>query len=117
MQYDELEKLLLSLNDATLTFPFDDITPVFKVGKKMFALVSIDKDPLAINLKCNPDDALILRSQFEAIRPGYHMTKDHWNTVILDDSVEKNMLIKLIEDSYVLVVKTMSKKEQKRLGV
>lgn len=117
MKYDELEAVLLSPNDTHLTFPFDDITPVFKVAKKMFALVSIDRDPLSINLKCDPDDAIILRSQFPAIKPGYHMNKDHWNTVVLDGSLDPRLLLKLIDDSYRLVVKTMSKKEQIRLGV
>jgi len=74
-------------------------------------------NPLGINLKCDPDDAQILRSQFEAITPGYHMNKDHWNTVILDGSLDPRLVRKLIEDSYLLVVRKMSKNEQKRLGV
>lgn len=117
MNYDDLEKVLLSFRDTSLSFPFDDVTPVFKVVNKMFALVSINSTPLSINLKCDPDDALILRSQFPAIKPGYHMNKDHWNTVILDGSIDKHLLVILIEDSYRLVVQTMSKREQQRLGL
>ena len=117
MKYEELEAVLLAFNEASLSFPFDDKTPVFKVVKKMFALVSLDANPLSINLKCDPDDAQILRSHFKAIIPGYHMNKDHWNTVILDGSLEVDLVKKLIDDSYFLVVKSMSKKEQKRLGV
>ena len=117
MVYAELEQLLLGFNDASLSFPFDEKTAVFKVTKKMFALVGLEWNPLAINLKCDPDDAQILRSQFKAITPWYHMNKDHWNTVILDGSLPLDLEKKLIEDSYVLVVKSMRKKEQKRLGV
>ncbi len=115
MNYKELETLLLSFKDSSLSFPFDDKTPVFKVANKMFALVGLDNNLLSINLKCDPEDALVLRSQFEAIRPGYHMNKDHWNTINLDGSLEEKLVIKLIHDSYALVIKTLSKKEQERL--
>ncbi|MBC8375129.1 MAG: MmcQ/YjbR family DNA-binding protein [FCB group bacterium] len=117
MKYAELEALLLGFNDASLGFPFDEKTAVFKVAKKMFALVGLEWNPLGVNLKCDPEDAQILRSQFKAITPGYHMNKDHWNTVILDGSLDPLLVKKLIEDSYILVVKSMSKKEQERLGV
>ena len=82
----------------------------------MYALTSANKDPLSINLKCDPEDAIILRSQFPAIIPGYHMNKDHWNTIILDGSVDPQLITKLIEDSYFLVVRSFSKKIQKELG-
>lgn len=117
MNYAELEKWLLDYREVTLTFPFDEKTAVFKVANKMFALVGLDREPLSINLKCDPQDAQILRSQFDAITPGYHMNKEHWNAVSLDGSLEIDLLKQLIDDSYILVVKGMSKKEQKRLGV
>lgn len=117
MNYDEIKAILLSFKGSSLSFPFDDTTPVFKVRKKMFALVGNKNETFQLNLKCDPDDALILRSQFEAILPGYHMNKDHWNTVILDGSIPHDLLLKLIDDSYSLVVKTMSKKEQQGLGI
>ncbi len=79
--------------------------------------MSIDQKPLTINLKCDPEDALILRSQFKAVIPGYHMNKDHWNTVTLDGSLDPGLLKKLIEDSYALVVRTLNKKEHRRLGL
>ncbi len=116
MKYAELELILLGFNDASLSFPFDNKTAVFKVAKKMFALVGLEWNPLGINLKCDPEDAQILRSQFDTIIPGYHMNKDHWNTIILDGTLEPDLVKKLIEDSYILVVKSMSKKEQRRLG-
>ena len=115
MTYSELESILLSYSGTTLTFPFDDKTPVFKVSGKMFALIGFNKEVLSINLKCDPDDAIILRSQFNAITPGYHMNKDHWNTVLLDDSIDRDLLLKLIDDSYGLVVGSLSKTDQAKL--
>jgi len=117
MNYADLETILLDYKEASLSFPFDEETAVFKVAKKMFALVSLKRKPLGVNLKCEPNDAQVLRTQFTAIIPGYHMNKEHWNTVILDDTLATDLVKKLIDDSYILVVKTMSKKEQKRLGV
>lgn len=116
MKYDKLESILLEYRGSSVSFPFDQVTPVFKVGAKMFALVSVDKKPLSINLKCDPEDALILRSQFAAILPGYHMNKDHWNTLVLDGSIEEKLLLKLIEDSYKLVLQKMTKKDQNLLA-
>jgi predicted DNA-binding protein (MmcQ/YjbR family) len=115
MNFAMLEDLLLEYPGSEKYFPFDETTAVFKVRGKMFALAGIDQDPLAVNLKCDPEDALILRSQFHAIKPGYHMNKDHWNTVILDGSLDEDLLKKLIGDSYALVVKKLSKKVQANL--
>jgi len=117
MNYKSLESFLLSFPGASLSFPFDNKTPVFKVAGKMFALVSIDSNPLSINLKCGPDDAQLLRSQFNAITPGYHMNKEHWNTVLLDGSLEEALINQLIIDSYSLVVESLSKLKQRDLGL
>ncbi len=78
----------------------------------MFALVGLELKPLAITLKCDPDDALFLRSQFEEITPGYHMNKDHWNTIILDGSMAPDLVRMLIENSYLLVVKNLGKNKK-----
>jgi predicted DNA-binding protein (MmcQ/YjbR family) len=116
VNYAELKEFLLSFKGSSLTFPFDEKTAVFKVGGKMFALSGTDKKPLAVNLKCDPDDAQVLRSQFEAITPGYHMNKEHWNTVLLDESLDKGLTQKLIEDSYRLVISTLSLKKRQELS-
>lgn len=115
MQFNELEDLLLQYPGSEKTFPFDATTAVFKVRGNIFALAGMDNTPLHLNLKCDPDDAIILRSQFEAIIPGYHMNKDHWNTIILDGSLEPGLVNKLIADSYHLVVAKLSKKAQEGL--
>jgi len=114
--YNDLRSFLLEFPGATLSFPFDEETAVFKVGGKIFALVSIEMDPLRINLKCDPEDAQILRSQFPSVKPGYHMNKEHWNSVYLDGSLESPLISGLISDSYHLVVNSLSKKTQRSLG-
>jgi len=94
------------------TFPFDDVTLVYKVGNKMFALLAIDESPLRINLKCDPDLALNLRSQYKSISPGYHMNKKHWNTVLIDGSIATDEIFKMIDHSYELVLNSLAKKER-----
>lgn len=114
MDLQAISTYLLSKEHAYLDYPFDEVTPVYKVGKKMFALTG-EIGGLSINLKCDPDDALYLRDAHEAIIPGYYMNKKHWNTVIVDGSLEDDMIRDLIDRSYDLVVKSMTKKEREAL--
>jgi len=109
MDFDTLRTYLNSKPGATEDFPFDPVTLVLKVSGKMFALVALDKDPLRINLKCDPEKAQILRDCFAAVIPGYHMNKRHWNTVILDGSIPDDMVRAMIDDSHALVVKGLPK--------
>lgn len=93
-------------------FPFDDTTLVFKVGTKMFALASLEDHPLTINLKCDPDLAVELRSRYSCVLPGYHMNKAMWNTIVLDGSVPATTIQEWIDLSYQLVVAKMTRKER-----
>jgi len=99
-------------------FPFGPDVYVYKVVGKVFAILSESPDPTnpavharraSINLKCDPTEALMLRQIFQAITPGYHMNKQHWNTVLLDASVPENEIKRMIENSYALVVKSLPK--------
>ena len=83
---------------------------MFKVGGKIFALLAQKKDPLRLTLKCNPSEIDVVRSTFEAVKPGYHMNKDHWNTITLDGSIPDEILFAMIDDSYHLVLNRLSKK-------
>ena len=116
MIYEELEKVLLAKPGAWLDYPFGKDAAVFKVGSKMFALVSWNKDPLSINLKCDPDDAIVLREMFAAVIPGYHMNKRHWNTVTLDGTVPEPMFLDMCESSYKLVFKSLKKSEREEIA-
>lgn len=88
----------------TEEFPFDEETLVVKVHGKIFLLTGIANEPLRINLKCDPKLALELRDQYEAVQPGYHMNKKHWNTVILDGTIPTPRVLEMIDHSYDMVV-------------
>jgi len=115
MNLEELVLFLSQKNAVTESFPFDEDTLVFKVGSKMFALIALERFPRAINLKCDPVWAEELRESYSGIKPGYHMSKKHWNTVILEE-VPEDLLRELIGHSYDLVVAKMTKKERNELG-
>ncbi|PQJ75043.1 MmcQ/YjbR family DNA-binding protein [Polaribacter gangjinensis] len=120
MHIDEIRDFCLSKKGVTEHFPFDDVTLVFKVMNKMFALVGLDsweKGDQKINLKCNPDWSEELRSEYEGINPGWHMNKKLWNTVTLNTSdISDELAKKLINHSYDEVVKGLTKKLQKELA-
>ena len=94
--------------------PFGEEHIVFKVGGKMFALLSLDEVPPTANLKCDPDRALELRDRYEQVRPGYHMNKKHWNTVEIASGIPEAEIKAMIEHSYVLVVQGLPKAERER---
>jgi len=106
----------LAKKGVTEHFPFDDVTLVFKVMNKMFALTDITLFE-SINLKCDPEKAVLLRENYSGITPGYHMSKVHWNTVSTDGSVPDNLLTELIDESYDLVVSKLTKKEKAALSL
>jgi predicted DNA-binding protein (MmcQ/YjbR family) len=115
MNIEQLYEFCLSMKGVTEHFPFDEDTLVFKVGGKMFCLTSLKKweeGDHSINLKCDPEKTIELRAQYEAINPGYHMSKIHWNTVDVDKDLPLKEIVKLIEHSYDLVFKSLTKKIQ-----
>ena len=107
----------LQKQGVTESFPFDAKTLVFKVGSKMFALTSLDNPDFSVNLKCDPERAIVLREAYPAIREGYHMSKKHWNTVAIDGSLPDDFIRELIDHSYDLVVRKMTKKEREMIGI
>ena len=111
----KIKNYLLSKLEAVEDFPFRLDVAVFKVKDKMFATLGMSNDLWNMNLKCDPEEAMILRDIFEAIIPGYHMNKAHWNTVILDGSVPMGEVERMIDNSYTLVVKGLRKIERLQL--
>jgi len=97
-------------------FPFGPVPSVFRVGGKMFALSALDRTPLEVSVKCEPELAVGLRDSYPAIRPGYHLNKRHWNTITLDGSLPDELVCDLIEDSYDLVVSALPKRTREQLG-
>lgn len=114
MNIEELREYCLSKKGVTEHFPFDEVTLVFKVGDKMFALTNLDGEP-TVNLKCDPERAIDLREQHSSIIPGYHMNKTHWNTVIMDGGVSDKLIYELVEHSYNLVFESLPKIKREKI--
>lgn len=118
MNIQQLYEFCLSKKAVTEHFPFDEDTLVFKVGGKMFCLTSLkewENGTPALNLKGDPERNEELRAEYEAINPGFHMSKTHWNTVHCNSDVPDKMICNLINDSYDLVFKSLTKKIQKEI--
>ncbi len=115
MNIEYIREYCLSKKGTSESFPFDESTLVFKVMDKMFLLTSLDRIPSQINVKCDPEYALELRDQHSEITGGYHMSKKHWNTVVVEGQLEDQMILSLIDHSYDLVVSSFSKKKKVEL--
>lgn len=116
MNIETFRNYCLEKKGVTEELPFGPDTLVFKVMGKMFATAALDEVPLRVNLKCDPDRAVQLREEFpEAILPGYHMNKKHWNTVIPETDLPNSLIFGLIDHSFDLVFSGLPKKAQKEL--
>lgn len=115
MNIEEFRTYCLNLKGTTEELPFDEKTLVFKVMGKMFVLTNIDVFE-QINIKCDPEKAIELREQYEDVIPGYHMSKKHWNTVILHNTIDDKNIYAWIKDSYDLVVAKLTKKQKEELS-
>jgi predicted DNA-binding protein (MmcQ/YjbR family) len=115
MNIEAFREYCLGKPAATEGTPFGPDDIVFKVEGKMFAIAALMEVPPAVNLKCDPDLALELRDRYEQVRPGYHMNKKHWNTVVLDGVIPPAAIKKMIDDSYDLVVQSLPKARRAKL--
>jgi predicted DNA-binding protein (MmcQ/YjbR family) len=115
MTREQILAICGSFPAAVEDYPFGDGVAVFKVGGRMFAMVSLDGDQGSVNLKCDPDIAVDLRARHSAVRPGYHQNKRHWNTVELDGSISDDELGEMIDHSYELVVGQLPRAQRNRL--
>lgn len=119
MHIEQLRDFCMAKKGVTEHFPFDEVTLVFKVMHKMFALTGLDsweRGEAKINLKCDPERAQELRAAFDGVNPGWHMNKRLWNTVTINTAdVSDALVFELINHSYDLVVKSFTKKVQKEL--
>ena len=115
MNAPELCDCCLGHAGAFEDFPFTHEHSVFKVAGKMFALSMLERTPLEVSMKCEPELAVELRNSYPAIRPGYHLNKRHWNTVTIDSSLEDQLVRDMIEDSYDLVVSGLPKRVREQL--
>jgi len=114
MNIEEFRNYCLDKPGVTEDMPFGADTLVFKVGSKIFALTDINTFA-SINLKCEPERAVELREQYDAIKPGYHMNKKHWNTVFLQNQIKDALLKELIDISYNLVFESLTRAQKQQL--
>jgi predicted DNA-binding protein (MmcQ/YjbR family) len=110
MNVEEIREYCIHKKAVSESFPFDEVTLVFKVMNKMFCLLSLDET--RVSLKNEPEKNMELRAHFPAIIPGYHLNKEHWNTINLDGSIPPNQIKEMIDTSYHLIVKSLPKKKQ-----
>ena len=116
MNIEELRDYCLLKPLVTECFPFDATTLVFKVADKMFALIDLEEST-KVNLKCDPELVDELRDRYAEVEPGYHMSKKHWNTIFIESVDNEQQLRTWIDESYELVIKGLTKKEQKQLNM
>ena len=98
-------------------FPFDEVTLVFKVMGKMYALAGLDNIPPSVNLKANPDKCIEWREEYPGlVIPGYHMNKTHWNTIYMEDGLDDRFIQYCIDHSYQMIVDSLPKKQKEILA-
>ncbi|OFX27695.1 MAG: MmcQ-like protein [Bacteroidetes bacterium GWA2_31_9b] len=115
MNIEELREYCILKPMVTEEFPFDENTLVFKVAGKMFALTDLEDD-FTINIKCDPEIAIELRENYpDSVLPGYHMSKKHWNTIIIDGRIPDKLIYQWIDDSYNLVVNKLPKVKREQI--
>jgi predicted DNA-binding protein (MmcQ/YjbR family) len=112
---DRIRKVAAELPEVTEEQPFREGVPVFKVAGKVFAIYDPNGEPGRVTLKCDPDLALELRAQYEAVTPGYHTNKRLWNTVRLDGSVPADEVDELIRHAWEQAVAGLKKSDRERL--
>ncbi len=112
MNIETVREYCLSKLNVEETLPFGPDVIVFKVSGKMFLLLPLNTDLLQFNVKCDPDLAIELRERYDCVQPGYHMNKQHWNTVVVDSTVSSKILKEWIDDSYNLIVSSLPKKKK-----
>lgn len=114
MDLEYIRNYCLKKKGVTESFPFGEDTLVYKVMTKIFMLTGFDV-PLSMNLKCEPELAIELRERYEAVQPGYHMNKKHWNTVVVDGTIPPKEILRMVDHSYDMVVKGLKVKEKEKL--
>ena len=117
MNKEKVRTYCLSLPLVKEDYPFGPDVQVFKIKSKLFALMTNQKGVERVNLKCDPEEAIILREIFEDVIPGYHMNKIHWNTIILSGSIPNGEIKRMIDRTYCLVVKKLKKRDRESLEI
>lgn len=116
MDLERLREFCLMKPGVTEDFPFGEKVLVFKVRGKMVLLMNLEAEPVSVNMKCDPTRAQVLRADYEAVLPGYHMNKRHWNTVLVEGDVPDALLLELVDHSYERVVAGLPRRTREELA-
>lgn len=81
-----------------------------KGSKKAFLWTYEMEGKIHLNVKVSPEWRDLWRQAYEAVIPGYHQNKEHWNTIILDDTIPDNEVKRMIAESYDLVTDSPTKR-------
>ena len=113
----KMRRLLGGMPGAVEEEPFGPGVWVWKVGGRIFALLTQDDEPPRLSLKCDPVRAQELRAAFAAVTPGYHLNKEHWNTIVLDGSLPPALVDELVDHSHELVAARLPAKTRQALAL
>ena len=114
MNIESLRSYCLNKKGVIESFPFGDDTIVFKLYDKIFLLAGLN-NPISFNVKCDPEEAIVLREEHQEIIPGFHMNKKHWNTVFYNGSLTDVLLYQQIDHSYQLIINSLPKSKQEEI--
>ena len=114
MNIELVREYCLSKKGVTEELPFNEDSPVYKVMGKIFLIANLNP-PFSINVKCDPEKAVELRERYEAVTPGYHMNKLHWNTVEIERTIKNSLIEEWIDHSYELIVSKLKKSERDKI--
>jgi len=117
MDIESFRSYCLAKPGTSEDLPFGPDTLTIRVMGKIFAFAGLDAVPLSVSLKTNPEHAIDLRERYDAIHGAYHLNKKHWSSVRMDSSVPMNVITKMIDESYALVVSGLKRSEREQLAL
>jgi len=116
MDIDSFRSYCLAKPGTSEDMPFGPDVLTIRVMGKIFAFAGLDAVPLSVSLKTDPEHAIELREQYDAIRGAYHLNKKHWSSVRIDGSVPTKVITQMIDESYALVVSGLKRSERDLLA-
>lgn len=116
MNIEEIREYALSLPQTSESFPFDDVSLVFKVAGKMFMLLPLDAEEKSISVKCDPHLAEEFREKYAAVEGAYHFNKKYWNTIYLERDMDEQQIKEWIRHSYDEVVRKLPRSVRESLA-
>ena len=114
LNVENIRDYCLAKTLVTESMPFGPEVLVFKVYNKVFCLLSLDAQPVTLNVKCDPEQAVELRERYSSVLPGYHMNKTHWNTIVVDGTLSDKLILEFINDSYTIIENAAKPKSNKK---